>query len=245
MKIIKRHLKGSVAGFLMCALLSTTMLAAANTETVTRQITYGVNVVLNGERVQFNEDSRPFVMDGRTFLPLRALAELLDMPVDFDPVTNTAIVGTATQIRGTSVGSLFFDGTVIPNAWNARNVLVEARDSVIMGGNIYNDTVIFTATQTGGLSSMTFTQSAMLNLNARYNWLNLSIGRVDGSAATVNTNVSIFVDDRLVESFEQSAQSLPRELRLFVEGARAVRVEMITNTVMNQTASYAIAGFAE
>jgi len=74
-------------------MLSTTVIVVANTQTVTREITYGVNVMLNGEIVQFDYDSRPFVMNGRTFLPLGTFAELLGLPVDFDPATNTAIVG--------------------------------------------------------------------------------------------------------------------------------------------------------
>lgn len=93
----KLQIKGFVMGVLVTVLLSGTLLAAANTQTVTREITYGIGVILNGQTVQFDEDSRPFVMDGRTFLPLRTLAELLDMPVDFDPAANMAILGSGAQ----------------------------------------------------------------------------------------------------------------------------------------------------
>ncbi|MCL2224488.1 MAG: stalk domain-containing protein [Defluviitaleaceae bacterium] len=52
----------------------------------------GIRIMMNGEILEFNADSQPFVTGGRTFLPLRALAELLGLTVEFDPETNTAIL---------------------------------------------------------------------------------------------------------------------------------------------------------
>jgi len=100
---MKQRMQGVVIGILATVLLLGTVTAFANTQTVTRQITYGIGVILNGQTVDFDEDSRPFVMDGRTFLPLRTLAELLGLPVDFDPVTNMTIVGTPPAGQPTAV----------------------------------------------------------------------------------------------------------------------------------------------
>ncbi|MCL2235383.1 MAG: copper amine oxidase N-terminal domain-containing protein [Defluviitaleaceae bacterium] len=96
---IKRlQAKGFVAGFAVCFALFSGILMVANAETITQQITYGVRVMLNGNVIDFPEDSQPFVMDGRTFLPLRAMADLMDLEVDFDPAANMAILeGAQTQ----------------------------------------------------------------------------------------------------------------------------------------------------
>ena len=239
-----KEARAFVCGVLVTILLMSTVMVAANTQTVTREITYGINVMLNGEMVRFDYDTRPFVMGGRTFLPLRTLAELLDLPVDFDPGTNTAIVGRAVARVGTPVGELFFDGsstTHLGMTWS-----VGSRDYALMGGTAYNDAIVFFARKDSGSHvPHTPTQNAMFNLNGRYQWLNLSIGRVDGSTATIDATVNIYVDDRLVESFEQNAHSLPYELRLFVEGARGVRIELRTSVGLRQTMTYAVAGFAE
>ena len=61
----------------------------ANPQTVN----YNINVVLNGQQIHFADDMRPFTMNGRTFLPLRAISETLDIAVDFDAATNTAFLG--------------------------------------------------------------------------------------------------------------------------------------------------------
>ena len=88
----KLQIKGFVVGTLVMGLLSLMVVAVA-TQTVTREITYGIRVMLHGEIVEFPEDSQPFVMAGRTFLPVGALADLLGLPVGFDPVENIAILG--------------------------------------------------------------------------------------------------------------------------------------------------------
>ena len=80
----KERFTGIIIGFILFAVLSASVMAAASTQTVTKQITYGVNINLNGRLMQLAEDSQPFIMDGRTFLPLRAIAEAVDLSVDFD-----------------------------------------------------------------------------------------------------------------------------------------------------------------
>jgi len=90
----KERIKGFILGVLVTAMIfASVIIAAANSETFTKQITYGINVMVNGEQAEFAEDMRPFVMDNRTFLPLRGIGELLGLPVDYDPETHTAIVG--------------------------------------------------------------------------------------------------------------------------------------------------------
>ncbi|MDR2168105.1 MAG: hypothetical protein LBE35_09705 [Clostridiales bacterium] len=93
-------------------------------------------------------------------------------------------------------------------------------------------------------SGYRITQSAMFNLGGHFTWLNGNIGRVDGTSA-INATINIFVDDRLVDSFEQNALSLPKNFRIFVEGGRNLRMETITIIGANQTMTYAFTGFAE
>jgi len=82
-------LKGIVLGMLVTALLTGTVVMA---NPVTREIFFGVSVTVNGEDVNFAEDSLPFIMEGRTFLPLAAMAEALDFTVNWNPETATANV---------------------------------------------------------------------------------------------------------------------------------------------------------
>lgn len=89
----KEKMKGIVMGFILCAVLTATTAAIAASQTVTRELTYGVGVTLHGQAVEFEEGDRPFVIDGRTFLPVRAIAGLVGLPVDFDAENNVVLLG--------------------------------------------------------------------------------------------------------------------------------------------------------
>ncbi|MCL2200539.1 MAG: stalk domain-containing protein [Oscillospiraceae bacterium] len=95
MKTKFKVFKGFVMGVLVTVLLTSTF-ALANP--VTRELIFGVNVTINGATLELAEDSRAFTMDGRTFLPLRALSEALDLEINWDPATRTANVATAQPV---------------------------------------------------------------------------------------------------------------------------------------------------
>jgi hypothetical protein len=242
----KERIKGIVTGFVLCALLSTSVLVVG-AQTVTRNITYGVGVILNGQHVHFDYDSRPFVMGGRTFLPLRTMAELLDLPVNFDAATNNAIVGQAIVRHGTPMSELFFDGstTTVRQDWGGhRSSSVIRENEGIMGGTVYNNVITLTARASQTIGSPTVQQNALFNLNRQYNWLNITIGRIDGTVSN-DGNVRIYADDVLIEDFIQGANALPTELRLFVEDVRLITIQVEHIVHWGSGATFAIAGFAE
>jgi len=94
MKTKMSMLKGIVIGVLITVLLTSTV-AMANS--VTRELLFGVNITIDGDTLVLAEDSQPFTMDARTFLPLRAMADALDLGIDWDPATRTAIVTTPAE----------------------------------------------------------------------------------------------------------------------------------------------------
>jgi len=80
-------LRGFLLGVIVTALLSTTMLMASP---VARDIFFGVSVTVNGDEIDFAADSQPFIMDGRTFLPVAAISNALGFEVEWDAETATA-----------------------------------------------------------------------------------------------------------------------------------------------------------
>ncbi|MCL2839338.1 MAG: stalk domain-containing protein [Defluviitaleaceae bacterium] len=79
--------KGIVMGVLVTVLLSGTI-AMANP--VVREILFGVSVYVNGVDVTFAEDSQPFIMGDRTFLPVAAMAEAFGFDIEWNAATATA-----------------------------------------------------------------------------------------------------------------------------------------------------------
>jgi len=91
----KQSIKGFVAGILVMLLLSS-VLVFANAVNLRemREIHYGIGLVVNGETMEFSAESRPFTMEGRTFLPLRDLADILGVSIGYDPTTHSAYIET-------------------------------------------------------------------------------------------------------------------------------------------------------
>jgi len=71
------------------------VVAALATSSVTREVSYGVRVSVDGVVLDFDDDMMPFIMDGRTFLPVRGIAEALGLYVGFDAEENTVLLSTA------------------------------------------------------------------------------------------------------------------------------------------------------
>jgi len=84
-------IKGYIAGILTMLLLSGTVLMASPE---TRQLVFGVGVSVDGAAIDFADDMRPFIMDGRTFLPVRAIADIAGFDVGFDGASNTVVLTT-------------------------------------------------------------------------------------------------------------------------------------------------------
>lgn len=83
-------------GMLIVALIfGAISVAIATTRTI--EITYGVNVVVDGMRQNFADDLRPFTSEGRTFLPVRGIADALGLDVEWDGTTSTVHLNNPTQ----------------------------------------------------------------------------------------------------------------------------------------------------
>jgi hypothetical protein len=69
-----------LCGALFATMISCVTIAASPTM---REIFFGVRVSFNGEPIIFEEDTLPFIMNGRTFLPVRTVADITGLNVDF------------------------------------------------------------------------------------------------------------------------------------------------------------------
>ena len=102
----KHQSKGFIAGVLATSLIGAGLLTL-EAQQVTRQISFGVNLNVDGQLLQLPQEDRPFIMDGRTFLPVRAIAEALGTAVDWNGQTATVYIGQIPHIVHTTVTHLF------------------------------------------------------------------------------------------------------------------------------------------
>ena len=233
-KLNKEKFKGIVIGFVLCAALSAGILAVG-AQTISGQLTYGVRVMLNNELMSFEESSRPFVMGGRTFLPLRALAEAVGLNVEFDSHTNTVFLGERTISRvPLRTAAPFFERS--PNTDN--NVVFRAEAA--MNGVTYNDVLRFAhaSYRTRGINASTH------ELNGKFIVLSGTFGREDSSERTEAT-VKFYGDGVVLQTYEFTAADQPKEIEISVRDVQKLRIEVLYPTTSSNSSwvQYAFDGY--
>ncbi|MCL2235933.1 MAG: stalk domain-containing protein [Defluviitaleaceae bacterium] len=223
-KFLKRfQIKGFAAGFLVCALLSGT-LVWANTGGAWREVFYGVNVVVDGVPQNFPPDMTPFIADGRTFLPVRGIADVFDVPVEWYGATRTVYLGTIPH------GFPFL--SVAPNfegeAFNNLGLRITGGGphirNVQMLGQPHANSMI--APQGQGAGARAWSHHS---LNAQFTELTGLIGRIDGQGGT--SVISFLGDGRELASFSVDANTIPHEISVDVRGVLVLRVQINGNSI--------------
>lgn len=94
---MKQRMQGIIIGFLVTALLSSlTVVAAVGTQTIEityRDIKLYIDGILVTPKDASGNDIEPFIYNGTTYLPIRAIGEALGKEVSWDESTNSAYIG--------------------------------------------------------------------------------------------------------------------------------------------------------
>lgn len=243
--------KGFIAGVLLMAILSGTVVMASPQM---REIFFGVSVNFNGAAVQFDEDSRPFITGGRTFLPVRAIADIAGLDVDFDAETNTVLLtgeGSPRQMATspTPITQSFFTSSQIISEELGQvgrggdgTGFVRTQDSVTMSGQSFDNAIVFRAS----VDDPALGSYSVHRLDGRYTTFTGTIGRVSGQSG--GTLWRIWGDGVVIAQFEHSMSDgrtinneAPRAIEVDVTGVNVLTIE--TTIWSHQTrAEFAIAG---
>ena len=76
----KKYIKGIMAVALAALFLGGSVVFA---NPVTRELHFGVSINIDGQPLITEDDAAPFIINGRTYVPIRAIAEALGLDVDF------------------------------------------------------------------------------------------------------------------------------------------------------------------
>lgn len=99
--INKENIKGFVIGAAAASLICTSAVFAQNLEKTVNAVYNNIKLVINGTEVTPKDANgntvEPFIIDGTTYLPVRAVAGALGQAVDWDGTTNTVYIGEKPQ----------------------------------------------------------------------------------------------------------------------------------------------------
>lgn len=168
---------------LCCALLlSSVVYAATRTKTLTAYYN-DIQLVVDGVPVTPKDANgtvvEPFIVDGTTYLPVRAVGEAMGKTVDWDGRTHTVYVG---NVPGEDIYLM----DVCP-PYATRNY-AEWESFHMMGKRVFHG---FALTADGGY--------AYFNLNAEYETLEFDFGHVDGTDM-YGAEFTIYLDGEYVQT---------------------------------------------
>lgn len=213
-----------LAALALCAALTGGTALAASTVYRTITVQYsGIKLVVDGVEVTPRDANgttvEPFIYNGTTYLPVRAVGEAIGKQVTWDGGSQTVYLGEAP-------GSRTWLLDVCPPY---QSHLIETPSSFTMSGDTY--THGFTVSDSA---------YALFNLNGNYDTLSVDIGHIDGSSM-FDTTFEIYLDGELSQIIEMQAEDMVTHFDIPLHKALQLKIVRPTYGVSYATGYY---GFA-
>ncbi len=215
--MLNDKIKGAVAGLLIGTTLTTGLAFAKNgIEAIQAEYSdikiYMDGVLLSPKDVN-GKTVEPFIYDGTTYLPVRAVGEAIGKQVSWDGATSSVYLGE----RPGQVTYL----TDVMDAFTSKyyeKYTTENGKSFNMGGNKF----------TNGFVLQYENSEAVFNLNGKYSAVSLDLGHIDGTDNN-DAGVQVFIDDRLVEEYEVGYDDVPQKITIPVNNALKIKFSISRN----------------
>ena len=206
----KESIKGFIAG--IAAALTATAMATVFAEPVEQMISVvfdDYHIVVDGvDKTDLMTDAKPFVYNGRTYVPIRFVSETLGKQVQWDGTTSTVYIND--------------DGSMNKDVYFATMGYDSADDSIYLdnktntvGGNI------------GANNGKTVTKSIVFNLNGVAKNIMGTVDMSDSARTEGEGKVTIYDQDNriLFETPTMRKATDPISFNVSTNGALQIRVE--------------------
>ena len=213
-------------------MFSTSALAADAIRTLTAHFTSGgnpISIFVDGAKITPKDANgnivEPFVVDGTTYLPVRAVGEALGKTVTWDGATASVYVGErpGTTQYMTDICPAYESTTNRYKEYSA--IKSGGADSFSMGGVKYLNGFIFS-----NYTAYAGTTWAVWNLNGNYQSFTATLGHIDGSgsdgysAKKENLKFDIFCDGVLRDTFYIKDDMLPKTVSVDLTGVMQLKI---------------------
>ena len=150
------------------------------------------------------KEVEPFIYNGTTYLPVRAVGEAVGKEVTYDGSTNTVYLGKSGQVK------------YLGQQLEAYQKRYASEGTVTMGGQKYTNSLNINAD---------WTNYAYYNLNGLYTSISGVYGVLDGQSANGETIISFYGDDRLIETLSVKGGTLPKNFAVNISGVAQLKIE--------------------
>jgi len=183
----------------------------------------------------------PFVSEGTTYLPVRAVAEALGKTVFWEGATQSVYIGTRPGEEQYMTDILPAYQTGSENIYEEYSALASGgAEAFSMAGVKYLNGFIFTST--GHFPEKDY---AIYNLNGQYSSISGVLAHVDDRPVYADSGdrgekLQVFLDGRLIEEYALSADMPPKAVSIIVAGGNQLKLVWDTGSFFNGTNVYGI-----
>ena len=206
---MKKRVQGLVAGLIIGATVAGTG-AFAYTNYI-EAVYNDINIVVDGKKV--NSDSEPFISEGTTYLPVRAVAEALDKPVYWDGETSTVYIGKYS-------GSLEYPTAKLSELKNIGDAWDDETKLKDNYGNYYSDALCYAI-----YWSKNDNRTAEYILNGKYSRIKGTIYVPEGEKSDLSCGYVITADGKdIYTSPEMTKTSQPVDFDVSIKGCNDLKI---------------------
>ncbi len=207
---MKLNLKSLILGFLTGITLMMSVPVMGYNGTRTIQAVYkNIRICIDGVEMTPRDSAgqvvEPFIYNGTTYLPIRAVGEAVGKEVTYDGSTSTVYLGKSGQVQylGQQIEAYQTDGAY--------------EETVTMGGESYLNGLSF--------NRYSGTRYAYYNLNGMYTSISGMYGMEDGTSDDKERTINFYGDGRLLESITVRGGELPKNFVVNITGVAQLKIE--------------------
>lgn len=120
---MKKRLQGLIAGVLIGAMLTSGVVFAKQASETISVIYDNIKILIDGKEYQPTDVNgnlvEPFIYNGTTYLPVRAIANAFDKEVDWEAQTNTVTLGSKNYDWLDQMGYVDYEYSAVGNSFSA------------------------------------------------------------------------------------------------------------------------------
>lgn len=232
---MKQRLQGLIAGILV-GLLCAGGAVYAKTGTQTIDVLYdNIKIFLDGEEIEPKDADgqtvEPFVYNGTTYLPVRAVGNAIGKEVSWDGVEKIVYLGAK---PGGTENWLNVCGPY--QYQRADEYRLEDNKFFTMSGKKYTNGFVCKDI----IADEGYEAWALFNLNGQYDSLTFTVGHVDGTPA-INATMNIYLDGVIAYTKELKYDDVAKSVTIPLNYALQMKIEVTDGNWVNRP-SY---GFSE
>lgn len=217
---MKKRLQGLIAGVLIGAILTSGMVFAKSGTEMIEALYNNIKIYVDGVKIEPKDATgktvEPFIYNGTTYLPVRAVGEAIGKEVNWEGSTQSVYIGKMP-------GKETYLTDVCPaydfDEWRYEECTSNNGKNFSMAGELY--TRGFTVTPYNCESVI-----SLYNLNGQYNTLSFIAGHVDDTA-NQNLELRIFLDNELIKIIKLKHNQMPSAYNINLNGALQLKIEAV------------------